>query len=125
MHWNQLEVWQRAHELVLDIYKMTSAFPRSESYGITDQLRRAAYSVPANIVEGQSRNTTKEYVQFLYNSRGSVEEVRYFLLLSRDLGYLKKEVYQKLENGYETVSRLLNGLIKSLKREKVKEGIRD
>ena len=120
MHWNQLEVWKRAHGLVLDIYKTTSSFPRSESYGITDQLRRAAYSVPANIVEGQSRNTTKEYVQFLYNLRGSVEEVRYFLFLSKDLGYLKQEAYEELEHGYETVSRLLNGLIKSLKEAKAK-----
>jgi four helix bundle protein len=115
MHWNQLEVWKRAHELVLDIYKSTSSFPRSELYGLTDQLRRAAYSVPANIVEGQARNTTKEYVRFLYNSRGSVEEVRYFLLLSKDLGYLKMGAYEKLEEEYEIVSRLLNGLIRSLR----------
>ncbi len=118
MHWKELDVWKIAHGLVLDVYQTTVSFPRSESYGITDQLRRAAYSVPANIVEGQSRNTTKEYVQFLYNSRGSTEEVRYFLLLSRDPGYLKQAPYEELEQGYERVSRLLNGLIKSLKREK-------
>ena len=60
--------------------------------------------MPANIVEGQSRNTTKEYMQFLYNARGSVEEVRYFLLLSKDLGYLKDGAYEVLESRYETVS---------------------
>jgi len=123
MHWNQLEVWKKAHELVLEIYKLTSGFPRSELYGLTNQLRRAAYSVPANIVEGQARNTTKEYVRFLYNSRGSVEEVRYFLLLSKDLGYLKMGPYEKLEQRYEIVSRLLNGLIKSLRGTVGKRGM--
>jgi len=72
--------------------------------------------VPANIVEGQSRNTTKEYMQFLYNARGSVEEVRYFLLLSKDLGYLKNGAYEVLESRYEIVSKLLNGLLKSLRQ---------
>jgi len=96
----------------------TADFPRGEQFGVSDQLRRAAYSVTANIVEGQSRNTTKEYIQFLYNARGSVEEARYFLLLSKDLGYLKQEGVEELESRYEHVSRLLNGLIKSLKGRK-------
>jgi len=72
-------------------------------------------SVPANLVEGQSRNTTREYLSFLYNARGSVEEVRYFLLLSKDLGYIEDEVYKEFEREYELVSKMLNGLIKSLK----------
>lgn len=116
MHWSELEVWKKAHGSVLEIYKTTSSFPKSETYGIVSQLRRAAYSVPVNIVEGQSRNTTKDYLHFLYNARGSVEEVRYFLLLSKDLGYLKNGAYDDLESKYETVSRLLNGLLKSLSR---------
>lgn len=115
MHWNELEVWKKAHELVLEIYRVTSGFPKAEAFGIADQLRRPAYSVPASVVEGQSRHTTKEYVQFLYHARGSVEEVRYFLLLSKDLGYLKEDVSQHLEEEYEAVSKLLNGLIKSLR----------
>lgn len=115
MHWKDLEVWKKAHGLVLEVYKMTARFPNNESYGLVNQLRRASYSVPANIVEGQSRNTTKEYRSFLYNARGSVEEVRYFLLLSMELGYINKEVYEKMESEYETVSKMLNGLIKSLR----------
>jgi len=115
MHWRELEVWKKAHELVLEIYRVTSGFPKAEAFGIVDQLGRAAYSVPANIVEGQSRHTTKEYMQFLYQARGSLEEVRYFLLLSKDLGYLKGDVYGRLEEEYETASKLLNGLIKSLR----------
>ncbi len=72
-------------------------------------------SIPANLVEGQSRNTTREYLSFLYNARGSIEEVRYFLLLSKDLGYIEDEVYKEFEREYELVSKMLNGLIKSLK----------
>lgn len=69
MHWTDLEVWKKAHLLVLEIYKITSAYPATERYGIIDQIRRASYSIPANIVEGQSRNTTKEYLYFLHNAR--------------------------------------------------------
>jgi four helix bundle protein len=77
-----LDVWKKSHELVLKIYEVSKSFPKNETYALTDQIRRASTSVPANIVEGQSINTTKEYLQFLYNARGSLEEVRYFLLLS-------------------------------------------
>jgi four helix bundle protein len=115
MHWKELEVWKRAHVLVLKIYKFTATFPNTERYGLIDQIRRASYSVPANIVEGQSRNTTKEYLYFLYNARGSVEEVRYFVLLSKELGYINDDIHQKVELEYEIVSKMLNGLIKSLK----------
>ena len=115
VHWRDLKVWQKSHALVLQIYRITSAFPKSEAYGLVDQLRRAAYSAPANIVEGQSRNTTKEYLQFLYNARGSIEEVRYFLLLSKDLGFIAAEDFLTLEAEYESASKMLNGLIKSLK----------
>jgi len=97
MHWKDLEVWKKAHKLVLEIYRVTASFPNSETYGIISQLRRASSSVTANIVEGQSRNTTKEYLSFLYNARGSVEEVRYFLLLAKDLGYIKEDRYNELE----------------------------
>ena len=115
MNWRKLKVWQETHRLVLEIYKVTFSFPKSETYGLVDQLKRAAYSVPANIVEGQSRNTTKEYLHFLYNARGSLEEVRYFLLLSYDLNFLNENIYHELEQKYETASKMLNGLIKSIK----------
>ena len=114
MQWKDLDVWKKSHELTLRVYDATKVFPKNEAYSLTDQLRRASSSVPANIVEGQSRNTTKEYLQFLYTSRGSLEEVRYFLLLSKDLGYLEQEAYQSLEGDGEVLSKMLNGLIKSL-----------
>ncbi len=116
MHWRELEVWQKSHDLVLITYKLTSSFPKSEIFGISSQLRRSASSVPANIVEGQSRNTTKEYLQFLYNARGSLEETRYFYFLSKDLKYIEKSQYNDLEQKCEIISKMLNGLIKALKQ---------
>ena len=115
MNWKKLKVWQETHNLVIEIYKVTSTFPQSETYGLVNQLKRASYSVPANIVEGQSRNTTKEYLQFLYNSRESLEEVRYFLLLSYNLKFISENIYEQFEKRYESASKMLNGLIKSLK----------
>jgi len=115
VHWRDLKVWQESHQLVLEIYRVTASFPKTEVYGLVDQLKRASYSVPANIVEGQSRNTTKDYLHFLFNARGSLEETRYFLLLSKDLDYLNKETYINLENRYSLISRMLNKMITSLK----------
>jgi len=105
----------KSHQLVLEIYKVTSNFPREETYALISQLRRSAISIPANIVEGQSKNTTKEYLQFLYNARGSLEETRYHLLLSRDLRYLSGSDYEDLELKYEEVSKMLNGLISTMR----------
>ena len=115
--WKELTVWEKAHGLVLEIYKLTAEFPNEERFRLTDQLCRAAASVPANIVEGQSRQTTKEYVHFLYNARGSLEETRYHLLLAKDLNLLDPDTYAALETDYKTVSKMLNGLIQSLKRK--------
>ena len=119
MQWKKLKVWQETHKLVLEIYKLTASFPKSEIYGLVNQIKRAASSVPANIVEGQSRNTTKDYLHFLYNSRGSLEEVRYFLLLARDLAFLSADSYEVIEKGYESASKMLNGLIKSLRAKTI------
>ncbi|MCD6154932.1 MAG: four helix bundle protein [Candidatus Verstraetearchaeota archaeon] len=123
--WRDLEVWQRAHALVLKIYRLTAAFPQEEKFRLADQLCRAAISVPANIVEGQARQTTKEYLQFLYHARGSVEETRYHLFLARELGYLDSAKYDEMESEYQTVSKMLNGLIQSLKGREGMKGIRD
>jgi four helix bundle protein len=102
-----------------EVYKITKEFPKQEMFGLVSQLRRSSSSITTNIVEGQSRNTTKEYLQFLYNSRGSVEETRYHLLLSKDLGYIDNTKYISMENRYEEVSKMLNALIKRIK------GLRD
>ena len=115
MHWRKMKVWKASHEMVLEIYRVAAGFPNSEKFGLADQLKRAAASVPANIVEGQSRNTTREYLQFLYNARGSLEEARYFILLSRDLQFISSGKYDDLEAKYKDISIMLNNLIKSLK----------
>jgi len=113
--WRKLEVWKKAHQLVLDIYNVTSTFPTEERFRLTDQLCRSVVSVPANIVEGQSKQTTKEYLQFLYNARGSLEETRYYLILAKDLKYLGDGGYKCLEESCEAISKMLNSLILSLK----------
>jgi len=73
--------------MVLDIYQIVAHFPHEEKYSLCDQIKRAAVSVPANIVEGHSRNSTKEFIRFCYISRGSLEELRYYLQLTHDLNY--------------------------------------
>jgi len=108
MLWKDLDVWKKSHELVLKVYEVTKTFPKNETYSLTDQIRRASSSIPANIVEGQSRNTTKEYLQFLYTARGSLEEMRYFLFLSKDLGDLDQKLFQSLEGDGEVLSKMLN-----------------
>ena len=117
--WKELKVWQQAHRLVLEVYKLTAEFPNVERFRLTDQLCRAASSIPANIVEGQARQTTKEYIHFLYNARGSLEETRYHLLLAKDLGLLDSDRYAALETDYKVVSKMLNGLIQSLRQKEI------
>jgi four helix bundle protein len=82
-----LLVWQKAHALVLEVYQYSARFPNSEMYGLRSQIRRASVSVPANIAEGFKRRGKGDKSRFLNISQGSLEEVRYFLILSRDLGY--------------------------------------
>lgn len=112
--YRDLKVWQRAHHHTLFVYRISSAFPSEESYGLTSQLRRASSSIGLNIVEGKNRNTTKEFRHFLYMARGSNEELHYLLLLTKDLGYLDENSYLEATMKCEEVGKMLNGLIKSL-----------
>ena len=114
--WKDLIVWQKSHEMVLEIYRVTVNFPGKERFGLTQQIRRSSASVAANIVEGKSRNTDKEFTSFLYVSRGSLEETRYHLLLSKDLNYIDPEKYEELEKLATEVSFLLNKLINSISK---------
>lgn len=115
MSWRDLDVWQEAHKLVLGVYEIARQFPVDERFRLADQLCRAAISIPTNIAEGKGRGSLKGYLQFLMVARGSVEEVKYQLLLARDLAYIGEPLFQELTEGYERVGRMLNGLIKSLK----------
>jgi four helix bundle protein len=100
-----LFVWRKAHELVLEVYRLTSKFPKSEMYGLTQQLRRAAVSIPANIAEGFTRRSKIEKVRFMNIAQGSLEESRYYLILANDLGYADTRLLVEL---LEDVARPLN-----------------
>jgi four helix bundle protein len=91
----KLQVWHRAHKLTLDVYRATSAFPKEELYGLTNQLRRASASIGANIAEGCGRNTDAELARYLGIAVGSANELDYHLLLARDLGYLQPAAYEQ------------------------------
>ena len=111
---NKLVVWQKSHELTLNIYEITKNFPKEELFGLTSQIRRAAVSIPSNIVEGKARGSNKEYKRFLLVARGSLEEIKYQLLLAKDLKYIDEQKYKDVLNLSKDVGRLLAGLIKTL-----------
>lgn len=113
--WRDLLVWQKAHAAVLDVYHITKNFPADERFRLTDQLCRAAASVPTNIAEGKGRGSAAEFRQFLIIARGSIEETRYLLLLARDLGLLPPEAHTRLESNYTEISKMTNALLRALK----------
>jgi len=113
--YQDLVVWREAKSLASLIYRATENFPKREWYGITSQIRRAAVSVPSNIAEGQGRLTKGEFIQFLGHARGSLQEMRTQLEIAADLEYLSTTDLQTLDNRAEKVSRMLNGLIDSMK----------
>ena len=101
--------------LAREIYQLVKMLPVEERYALSDQMRRAAVSVPSNIAEGQARNSTKEFIQFLHIAKGSNSELMTQFLLCLDFKYLKKEEIQKVMNLCTEIDGLLGGLIKSLK----------
>ncbi len=117
MIYSELNVFKLSHQFVLDIYAITNTFPHEEKYRLVDQLIRASYSIPSNIAEGNSKNTTKDYMNFLYIARGSANEIKYFLLLAKDLHYLNPTDYQQLNDKITSIIKMLNALISSLKKK--------
>ena len=111
-----LRVWQKAKELVLEVYKISKDFPKDERFGLTEQLRRAANSVCANIAEGFERYHTKDKIKFYYNARGSISECKSHLLVSLDLSYLSKDEAAELVSRFNCVGYLLNNMISALSR---------
>ncbi|HVZ58657.1 MAG TPA: four helix bundle protein [Patescibacteria group bacterium] len=111
----QLQAWREAHALALMIYKETNKFPNDEKFRLVNQLCRSASSVPANLVEGNARGHRKEFIQFAYQARGSLEETKYHLLLARDLDYLNSKEYEGLVAQAERTGKLINGLIRYLR----------
>ncbi|OGH69467.1 MAG: four helix bundle protein [Candidatus Magasanikbacteria bacterium RIFCSPHIGHO2_01_FULL_47_8] len=110
---NDLEVWKKAHQLVLRIYRLTDEFPKSELFGLTSQLRRATASVAANIVEGFRRHSLKDSINFYTIADASLEESKYHLLLAKDLHYISLETYSTAQLLAEEVGKLLTRWIQS------------
>jgi four helix bundle protein len=116
-HFYDLEIWKESNLLCIKIYKLTEEFPKKETYGIIDQLRRAASSVGANIAEGFGRYHYKEKIKFYYNARGSACEVQNFLFLSQDLAYMDKNNARELFTKYENLNKKLNNFINSVQKK--------
>jgi four helix bundle protein len=112
--YRDLEVWQKAMQLVEDVYKATQAFPREEQFALTNQMRRAAVAVPSNIAEGHGRTGPKEYLHFLSIAHGSVMELETQVLIAQRLGYLEPEKSDCMLQGAGSVSMMLRALISKL-----------
>lgn len=115
LSFKDLVVWQKSHQFVLEIYSVTSNFPKEEIYALTSQIRRASVSIPANIAEGFKKKTLPNKINFLSYSEGSLEEVKYYLILAKDLKYISQVDFEKRTQDAEEVSKLINGYLKSIK----------
>lgn len=111
----KLMVWQKAHELALEIYQTTSTFPKEEIYGLTNQLRRASVSIPSNIAEGCGRAGNAELVHFLHIALGSASEIEYQILLAHDLRFIESTAYEKLLDDITQVKKMLGSFITKIK----------
>jgi four helix bundle protein len=112
--YRELIIWQKSMDLVTMIYKFTASYPREEMFGLTSQLRRAAVSIPANISEGQARNTSGEFRQFLWIAYGSLAELETLTILSNNLNYLTTENAEILLKNCSEIGKMINGLLKTL-----------
>lgn len=108
------DVWQLSHSFTLEVYKITSGFPKEELYGLSSQIRRASSSIPTNITEGCGRNSDKEFNQFLNIALGSACETEYLLILSKDLNYLSLEIFNDLEKQINHIKSKIYNLKKAL-----------
>lgn len=113
--YSDLDVWKKGIALVQDVYKMTSSFPASETYGLVSQIRRAAVSVPSNIAEGWGRKKTRVFIQFLSIAFGSLYEVETQLIISEKLGFICTKDLENFSSKIETLGKMLNSLINKLK----------
>ena len=114
----QLQVWQKSHQLVLSLYRLTSSFPRDEVYGLTAQIRRAAISIPSNLAEGCGRDSDAELARFCIVARGSASELEYQLLLAHDLKLIPSDHYPSLAEQTVEIKRMLTALIQKLNADR-------
>src|SRR6266404_9719457 len=113
-HYKDLVVWQKAMDLVTEIYKVTDSFPKKEVYSLTDQIRRAAVSVPSNIAEGQAHYSHREFLHFLRHPRGSLAELETQILIAERVKYIQAAEAEALLKRIDELGRILSGLIRSL-----------
>lgn len=109
----ELLVWQRAKELAVLVYRLTESGQIARDYGLKDQMRRAAISVPSNIAEGDERDTNKDAVRFLYIAKGSLAELRTQLEIGHEIGYLDKVLFDELDSACVAIGKMLGSLIKA------------
>jgi four helix bundle protein len=109
-NFRELQVWQRAHDLTLSVYRLTASFPAQEMYGLTSQMRRSCVSIPANIAEGCGRDGAREFARFLEIARGSASELEYYLLLASDLHFLAGADRDKLAVDLTELQKILASL---------------
>jgi four helix bundle protein len=110
-----LRVWQEAMRFTVEVYRATAQFPRHELYGLTNQLRRAAVSIPSNIAEGKGHRSDREFGNFLHHSRGSLSEVQTQLMIAKELQYISSEEAQRILASADAIGKSLNSLINSLR----------
>jgi len=115
---DSLQVWERSHAVVLDVYRLTRSFPAQERYGLTSQIRRAAVSVPTNIAEGSKRSSQRDFAHFLNIAEGSLAEVGYLVVLARDLGYMDPADARRIGAEAEEILRMLAVLRKKVEGAK-------
>jgi four helix bundle protein len=120
--YKDLRAWKQAVELVVEIYRATQTFPRSELYGLTNQMRRAAVSVPSNIAEGKGRASDREFAHFLHQTRGSLLELETQLYIATELEYLVAPQGQALSERTESLAKTLNALLKAIRGTTADEG---
>jgi four helix bundle protein len=109
-----LAVWQQAHEFVLMVYKNSESFPKNEIFGLTSQFRRASVSIAANIAEGYGKRSKADKLRYYNISQGSLQECQYYLILSKDLNYINNEVFRIMEEKLENVGKLLNSYCRAI-----------
>jgi four helix bundle protein len=115
--YKDLIAWQKSIALVTDIYMLTKSFPAEEKYGIVSQMNRAAVSIPSNIAEGWGRESSKNYLQFLKISRGSLMETETLLQISRNLNFISTDEYKSITENVDELAKILQGLIKSIQQK--------
>ncbi|MBP6022007.1 four helix bundle protein [Ferruginibacter sp.] len=114
-NYKELKVWEKAHLFTLDVYRFSDSFPKTETYGLTNQLRRASSSIAANIAEGCGKNTQPDLANFLNVSLGSANEAEYFILLAKDLKYLSEQNYDELNKLVNEIKAMLISLISKVR----------